>query len=477
MIRGILYNFISKGLFILGAFTIHAVVGRKLGPEQYGTFGVVLSILTIAYIFLGNGAKQTVSKNVASQPECGKTIFYKGIYIQSIISILLIVIISGGAGYFSEVFNDQGLLIPLQLSSVVIFVQGLFFVCTGTLNGLKLFFYENLLLSIYSVLRPIAAIGLVFIGWGVSGVVIGFFIASFCATITGFIIISKSRGESCDIKKKDLIQPVLLNIIIFSAITSIMNIDVLFVKKLLSQSDSAGFYTASSAFAKPVYWLLVSFGAVALPLVSSSFKIKDLKQCKKYLTQLVRYSVIMFLPVTIIVSATSQDLMIFFYTSVYAAAGKPLMILSFGIFFIGIFNVFAHVMIAVGKEKLTAVLSVFIIIIDMLLNLILIPKYDMTGAAIATTLSSFLLLFFSGWSAIKLIGIDIKLMTVIRISVLSTLLYYVAGSGYFNIVPLPLAYSILYVGFGLGLIITREINNDDIFVLKGLLMKNNKGTV
>lgn len=51
MSRGIVYGLIARFFFVFGGYVIHIYLGRKFGAELYGTYGVVLSIFTISFIF------------------------------------------------------------------------------------------------------------------------------------------------------------------------------------------------------------------------------------------------------------------------------------------------------------------------------------------------------------------------------------------------------------------------------------------
>lgn len=473
MSLGIIYNLVTKILFIGGAYIIHIYVARKLGPGQYGTFGVVLSILTILYIFIVNGAKQTISKYTAIYSESSKYIFMIGLQIQCVVAFILALIVTGGAGYMSIFFNDPDLKSPLRVAGLIVLAQGLMALCIGTLNGQKRFFFENMVQCIYGTVRPVAAIFFVYIGMGVMGVVLGFLTAASFAAVTGcaIVLLSFQNNTPCIIRWADLLTPVLLNIIIFASITALMNIDVLFVKNMVPDKSTTGFYTAASAFAKPFYWLLVSFGTVALPLVSKSYSEKDMKQCRRYLSQLLRYSVIIFLPILVIMAGTSDALMAFLYSSIYEKAAPVFQILGFGIFLIGIFNIFAHVVIAIGMEWYVAILSICAIAIDIILNLFLIPQYGMTGAALATLLSAGGLCMAAGGIAIYKIGIDVTAISMVRLGGLLITLFYFSGSVYMSQMIIPIKYCILYMGYIAALFVTREINADDINVIRNLLNK------
>jgi len=71
----------------------------------------------------------------------------------------------------------------------------------------------------------------------------------------------------------------------------------------------------------------------------------------------------------------------------YAEASTPLRILALGSFFYGFFSVNSGVMQGLGRAALPMKILGAAALLDLLLNLLLIPLLATTGAAIATALS------------------------------------------------------------------------------------------
>jgi len=435
----------------------------------------MLSILTMAYLFLRNGIKQAVSRNIAVHPYGAKKILHKGLLVQSFITLFIVSIIIGFAEEIANFFRDSGLYSPLRYLSAVIFFQGFLFVIIGTLNGLKRFLAENIVFGTYCIIRPLAVVLLVWLGFGVNGAVFGFLIASVLATAAGLLMTTGLPNEDLSMKARDIWKPAIANIIIFSSVSILLNIDLLFIKRLIVDGNSAGLYTAAAAFSKVPHRFLYVFGAISLPLVAYSFNRKDIPRCRVYVTQVVRYSTLIFLPVIVIIAATSRELLVFFYGPIYERACPALTILIFGIWFVGIGSIMAHLMVAIGKGRLMALISLSVVVLDVLLNIALIPKFGLTGAAVSTSLSAFTLVILSGGYVVYRIGFDITPATTLRLITLSVILYLAPQTTLLEQVPLLIKYAILYAGFVVALFVTRELGADDWAVIKRMVQpRNNK---
>jgi len=87
--RGTLYLMSAQVVLMGTGYVMHFVLGRNLGPDLYGIFGVVLYLtLMLREIFLP-GFSQAVSKYTAENNKLAFPIIVEGIKIQLILSIFI----------------------------------------------------------------------------------------------------------------------------------------------------------------------------------------------------------------------------------------------------------------------------------------------------------------------------------------------------------------------------------------------------
>ena len=65
MYKGIVFNVISSLLFVGSSYLMHFVLGYRMSPEQYGIMGSIITILDFEYLFLNNGVRQSISKEIS----------------------------------------------------------------------------------------------------------------------------------------------------------------------------------------------------------------------------------------------------------------------------------------------------------------------------------------------------------------------------------------------------------------------------
>lgn len=55
----------AQAAFVASGYAIHIGLGRLLGPAEYGTYAVVISLMTMVNLILTTGIPQAVAKYVA----------------------------------------------------------------------------------------------------------------------------------------------------------------------------------------------------------------------------------------------------------------------------------------------------------------------------------------------------------------------------------------------------------------------------
>ena len=90
------------------------------------------------------------------------------------------------------------------------------------------------------------------------------------------------------------------------------------------------------------------------------------------------------IPAVLIISYMSDELITLVYSGEYAGGAEVLGILIFGIGFYSLFFLFTTILNGGGRPRDSLILSVVVLGLDVVLNFLLVPRYEMIGAAAAT---------------------------------------------------------------------------------------------
>jgi stage V sporulation protein B len=470
MSKGILYYLLSRVVFLLGAYAIHIYIARLLGPEQYGVFGVCLSIITICYVFLGNGVKQIVAKSTAKYQESAKYFLKSGAAIQLMISTVLGLLLVIFSQNIAQIFREPELPKLLLISVAIIISHSLFFVYTGVLNGMKRFGAENAVDGVHGFVRAAAAILFVYFGYEIAGALVGLLIGSVLAVILAFLLtLNLSTQKHPSIRMKNIFKGAIPVMIIFGSLVAMMNIDLLAVKYFIKDGQFTGYYMSATAISRIVFWIIVAYSSILLPYVSSSFHKNDLDEVKRAVSQILRYTFLMITPGVLLVSFYANDVVRIVYGGDYQAAGIALKILVWGLFGLGFLSIISVIMIGIDQEKKMGYYGLSGIFLAVILNVLLVPRIGLAGAASSTLVSAAFFSVLSFGFVRKKLKLRVCWPSVGRLFIgwgLMSLGAYALIGSRLNIFY---GWLILYSGYLILLVLIKELDKNDLQIFKKLI--------
>jgi len=468
--RGTIYLIAASGIFFISGYAIHLGLGRYLGPEEYGTFGVTLTLMTAVNLLVGSGIPQAASKYIAEGTNDVGSIAPASLRIQLLFSTLVFLVYVSSAGIIAKALGNASMANYIRLSALAIpFYALCSLYCDGYLNGLRMFGQQSLASVANSLSKVSLAIGLAFIGLRVNGAILAYAIAA----IVGWLVAWRCLGH---IDKSDgvfgwtsLMRFAIPTSLFFMIASLIMSLDLFVVKAISNNPDDAGFYTAATNIARLPYYLSGALALALMPSISMSTSSENHDLTKSYISQTLRYMLIVLVPSTLLISATSGSLVSLFYSQRYTEAAAPLSILIFGLALFSIFFVLSHVVMGSNRPGVVFGIAVFVAAIDLALNLILVPRHGLLGAAWATTMATLAGAVVTAVYVLWRFEALVSIKSFARICGASAAVYLVA-----RLIPTPPALlPLIYLGlfaayFGL-LALLREFGKEDIARLRQII--------
>ena len=161
----------------------------------------------------------------------------------------------------------------------------------------------------------------------------------------------------------------------------------IFIINIFLNPTSVGFYFIAVRLAESIWLVSQSAATVLFPKVAAETDSQRLKD----VTPIVCRN-ILFVTFLIVVPllAFSHWIIVLFYSEEFLASVRPFQILLIGTLFVAGWTILANDMGGRGKPMLVTFCSGFSVILNIVLNVILIPKKGIEGAALATAISYFI---------------------------------------------------------------------------------------
>lgn len=246
------------------------------------------------------------------------------------------------------------------------------------------------------------------------------------------------------------------------ATTVYTNLDTVMLG-MMKGNDEVGIYNAAIKIKSLMVTLVTSLGTVLLPRLSYYFEQNDFKNFKAIIGKAISFVLLFSIPCSIYFVIYSKEIILFLSGSAYLASIAPMCILMPTITLIGLSNITGiQVMVPSGNEKKVLYSVIWGAVIDFLINLMLIPRFGSSGAAIGTLAAEFLVLiiqcFFLKNLLLEIKGeIEIKVL-LISIIPLSFILYMLHKSIVFDSIFITLVFSacLFFALYGIVLLLLRE---------------------
>ena len=483
--KGASIVFIGIAISKVLALAFRVLVGRALGPEDYGIISVMMAVFSSALVFghmgINKGIQRYVSYHREEDKEKMLSYARTGFLLILIPSTTVALILFASAPWISVyIFNEPKLIWPIRMAALAIPFWGIARCCIAITNALEKMQYKVYISRIWANASEVAlAFLLVYIGYGYLGAAFAYAFGFASASVLGLYYVRKIYPELFSGKKtsynfRELWQyswP-LFAASTFGILTS--HIDT-FMLQYFTGSESVGFYQAAYPFAALLLIGKSAFSSIFLSRASflASKSEKDLAETFK---TIIKWVFMITIPVFLLLIAYPRSVLVLFGEQYYTVE-NVLRILLLGFLIHAVIAPAKEIYQAVGRTKIITTISIILGGFNIVLNAALIPLYGITGAAIATA-ASFILIFIVKLFYIHKITGEIPfkksiakvfisgLLTIGIILSISHTLFETAPEWF--IIPAFLLFALLYP---LLLILTRSLEEDDLEIINTIEKK------
>lgn len=375
---------VSKFAMVVFGLSTSVIIARVLGPEMNG---VIASILVYPGLFMTIGSLGVmqsttflVGKGLYTDDEIKKAvmqIWMLSTIFSLITCFLLLFYLTPSAYKMTYVFLA---IIPIPFSLFNTYNSGYFL---GK-NNIQFFNKINWMPSVITLVFTVLFVYL--IPLHVEGYLLALLIGPLVISI---ILIFKNRffnAFSFNFQF-ELIKKMLGLGVIYALALLVMNLNYrldIIILDHLSTSAEIGIYSKGSNIIQYVWQIPMMMSTI---IFARSAVSKDGLAFSKRVAQLLRLSLIAIILAAIILVVFSDLIVVGLFGEAFRGSITVLNYLVPGVILLTVFKVMNMDLAGKGKPWISLVVMVPALIINVILNFLLIPKYNANGAAIASTIS------------------------------------------------------------------------------------------
>jgi len=392
--RNTFFLTISRVLGALMSFVSSILLARYLGVEGYGTLSLALALALIVSLFADFGLAMLTTREVARDRSLASK------YIANVLSVQIVFapILIGLVALFVNIsgYSQQ------TISVVYIISVGIILAVLSTSISAIFQAHEQMeFMSIGAVLTYSATLCGILIGIRLHVDVVGFAVFYLIAygIVLAYYYLTCARMFFLPRLEADLVfwRSIVCEAwpIAVVAVSSFLyfRIDAI-ILSLIKGVGEVGLYSVAYSFSEATAVIPSMFVAALFPLISKlhdGSKQAFVDTCAKSL----KYVLCLALPIALVVTLWAEPIVETFYGSAFSGSAIALQIIIWSGAAIYITTILRSVFVSANLQRLNMAITVALVALNVLINVLVIPRYGYLGAS-ATTVATDVFAVFMG---------------------------------------------------------------------------------
>ena len=465
-------------------FSARLIIARYSLQAEYGIFSLSLAILNVAMLLATLGFRQGATRYIAFSRGRDDAAGVRGTISASLRLTIAAGSCVGIAIFFAAdtiatgIFHTSDLAIALKIFALSVPFFALINVLAAVFRGFDRIepqvYFEYIMLNMLFLLllAVIVSIGLPFI------TILYAYLASLVVTFAVFAVFSIRKlpqmAGSLEMKRA---SPVTKDLLLFSLpllgaviLTGVMNwINTLMLGHFRTP-EAVGLYNAAHPLAQFIAEPLVALLLIYTPIATGLYSRNRMSELRRDYTVLVKWLMVITLPIFLVLFLFPEAVIRLFFGAGYVEAGTALRVLSFGFIIGNLSGPNRGTLVALGHARFLMWTTLAAVLLNVVLNIFLIPLLGIVGAAIAFATSIILTNVVRSARVYLLCHANPLSRNLLKPAVVCVLLAFVIqgiAQSFLTITWwLLLVLFVVYVGiYGIATLLTKSLDREDIALL------------
>ncbi|MBX0287823.1 oligosaccharide flippase family protein [Haloarcula salinisoli] len=375
-------------------FVIRTFLIRQLPTADYGLFALAITVGGLLTTVCSLGLRQGVARMV---PRCETESGVRDVTLTALTSALGVsVLVSGTMVLFPSsisqyVIREPGLAPYLPVVGALVPGMTIQTVVIATFRGKK---QVQEPIIIRNLVSPIARFGLiasvVLLGYGAFGAIVAWTTGVLLSTGVGIYSLScrtnTFTGLTFTPRHRELLVfslPLMFSSVMWTAVQQVDNLLIGYYET----SVEVAIYDGAFLLARLLIIALSAFGFLFMPIFSELDESNELDRMQGVYQSTTEWAVLLVLPLYIALVLNPDTILTIVFGADYSLAAIPMVIILTGFFIHVLSGLSGDALIALGNTQLIMVGNIGVGIVNILLNIGLIPRWGIIGAAVASASS------------------------------------------------------------------------------------------
>jgi O-antigen/teichoic acid export membrane protein len=462
---------------VVASFLVSWFIARWSGPSVWGTvtwsMAFATAVLIVAKLGLELGASRLASEYGIQRPGLLRRLLRTGMGLRIASTMPSAAITLALAPQIARAFREPGLTGPVRIAAAVIVCASIYEFYEHFLIGLNRLAAVSRIRTVMLLARIVVTISLVLVGgravailWGYCG-----------AWVVGIVLFAVLMGRYLPPPELEAAEAAgltrrLLELSLPLAVSSASVTVYAYTDKLMLMYfdgvEEVGHYAVARNVVEVS--LFPSFAAVTMlrPALASRYAAGAMAECTALIRGSLRFALVFGVLFGVLFAVLPVPLMTFVFSDSYRYAGEIMTVFVWVIVLRSLGAIVLPALLAAEKTRLYATLTMVTAGLNVVLNLLMIPRWHSRGA-IAATAISYAVLFVVGLGQtfrifsvrVDRAGVSAGIRTLLAGGLAGLLLWFVVGQVYRG-GPVPsdpsvLLWSVLLVGVYASLLLVLRV--------------------
>jgi len=411
----------------LSSFFLLPIITKSLGTYDYGLWAQINITVSLISPLALMGLSMSFVRFLSSETDKEKI-------REAVYSILFFVTVSGLlASFLLYMFAEPLATFGFKESEATYFIQaGSLLILLNVIEPITLFYFRVFRqIKKFSYFTLVEAFGkLLFIlvllkmGYGLLGVIAAILLIQGAIILIAFLTIISQIGFVIPrfTYLREYLQfslPLTPNTLVRWVTESSDRYLVTYFLGL----NSVGIYSAACSFGSLIQLFVSPLQLILLPELSKLYDENNIDEVIIYMSHSLRYFLLITLPAVFGLSALAKPLLSIFTTQDFLSGWLVIPIITLSGLLAGIVQIFVNTLLIVKKTEIPTYINFAAAILNVLINLFLIPLIGIVGAAISTLIAYFFMAILCTHMSLKYFKHDFYFHDIAK-SVLSSVTMY-----------------------------------------------------
>lgn len=397
LIAGFKTQFLAKVISAIGGGLLLAALARLLEPEGYGLFVLAMTVFGSFQLISRFGIPGSAGRYVAEFKEqkpgqIPHIVRFSALLTIGMVAVTCLVIVLSYR-YIVDLLGEPELSQFLVVGIVFLVFGTIHTYLSRVLQGLEAIRVEAVMRIAEPIGRLIFALGLVVAGFGVIGAYIGYIISSLLTISFGAAyLVYRLRGfggepppMEAGLRRRIAEYSVPL-VVTNSSYVLDNRIDTLLVGAFLSPVE-AGFYVISDRVVKLLETPLSALGFTLSPMFGSEKASGNIARISRIYEVSLVNSLLLYVPAAAGIILVAEPLLGLVFGADYTGASGILQVLGLYVVLKAVTKLTDNGLNYLGRARERAIFRGTTAVLNVVLNVVLIPVFGVVGAAIATVIT------------------------------------------------------------------------------------------